>query len=362
MRQFWAIVKRESGAFFHSIMAPVVMTGFLAGVGLFFTLFLFSYSELSLTALTEARHGNFINLAEGLFRPMVSNMTFFLLLLAPALTMRLFAPEYSSGRYTLMASWPVSDQVWVLGKWAASLTSLSILILTSGAFFGVVWTLGQPEPGPLVAAFIGLFFLAAFLTALGTLASALVTHQIVAYFLAFAFSMSLFMIGSLEKFLPEMAGDICRELSLLSHFKSFSHGIIDTRDILFFLLMTIVALFAATAVLASRRLPVKRQFFHWLPTMTVIITSLLIYIVGLSHVKVIDTTANKRYTLAPQTVQVLENLEAGLNSRNALVDSLQLPTIHADQVHVYAFYKQLDMGRDDMENLLKSSTLHSDKF
>ena len=115
MRQLRAIVSRETGAFFKSAMAPMVLTGFLVTVGIFFTIFLYGYSDMSLAALQSPRSGNYMNLAEGLFRPMVSNSIFFLLFLMPAITMRLFASEFRSGRFDLIASWPVPDHVWVVG-------------------------------------------------------------------------------------------------------------------------------------------------------------------------------------------------------------------------------------------------------
>ena len=92
-----AIVRREAAAFFHSAVAPVVLTGFLIAVGLFFTNFVFGYSEMSLAALQSPSAGNFLNLAEGLFRPLVSNTVFFLLFLLPALSMRLMAPDLRPG-------------------------------------------------------------------------------------------------------------------------------------------------------------------------------------------------------------------------------------------------------------------------
>ena len=93
-----------------------------------------------------------LNLAEGLFRPLVSDMTLFLLLLMPAVTMRLFAPEYRSGIYDMTASWPVADHVWVLGKWLSALGTAAILIIAAAAYFLVVWFLGDPEPGPVLVA------------------------------------------------------------------------------------------------------------------------------------------------------------------------------------------------------------------
>ena len=75
--------------------------------------------------------------------------------------MRLFAPDYRSGRCELVASWPVPDPVWVLGKWLAALAVAVVLILASGAYFGTVWLLGDPEPGPLLSAWLGLLLFAA---------------------------------------------------------------------------------------------------------------------------------------------------------------------------------------------------------
>ena len=155
MRQLRAIVGREVGAFFHSAMAPVVLTGFLVAVGLFFTIFIYGYSDMSLAALQSARTGNYVNVAEGIFRPLVSNTVFFLMFLVPALSMRLFAPEFRSGRFDLLASWPVRDGVWVAGKWLSGLVSVGIMLLCGAAYIGVTWFLGSPEPGPAVAALLG---------------------------------------------------------------------------------------------------------------------------------------------------------------------------------------------------------------
>ncbi len=138
MRQVKAIVSREVGAFFHSAMAPVVLVGFLITVGLFFTIFIFGYSDMSLAALQSPRSGNYMNLAEGIFRPMVSNAIFFLLFLMPAITMRLFSAEFRSGRFDLIASWPVADHIWVLGKWMSAWLAAGVMILASVAYFAVI--------------------------------------------------------------------------------------------------------------------------------------------------------------------------------------------------------------------------------
>ncbi len=348
MRQWNAIVRREVGAFFHSSMAPILLGGFLVLVGLLFTKLMISYSDLSTGALESARSGNYVNLAEGIFRPLVSTMLMLVVLLMPSLTMRLFSPEYRSGRYNLMASWPVPDSVWVVGKWFSALVAASVMLLATMVFFASVWFFGQPEPGPLVTVFIGLVLLASCLVAWGTLTSVAFTHQILAYFVSLVLSMLLFMVQLLERLLPDFLANIAVELSLMVHFERFSRGLLDTRDIAFFILMTVVPLTAATALLASRRLPSRRRAAQWLPPLLTLVLAVVLYSVVNLAPSTWDLTGNKRYSLAPQTVKVLKNLDADLD---VLED--------ADKVQVYAFYQRHDPAYDLTEVLLKSCRQHS---
>jgi ABC-type transport system involved in multi-copper enzyme maturation permease subunit len=352
MRRLRAIVGREVGAFFHSAMAPVVLTGFLVAVGLFFTLFVFAYSEMSLTAMQSARSGNYLNLAEGLFRPLVSNMTLFLLLLMPAVTMRLFASDYRSGRWDLVASWPVPDLVWVVGKWLSALAVAVIIILASGAYFGAVAVLGDPEAGPVVAAWTGLLLLSAALAAWGVLASSLFGHQIIAYFGAFAWSMVLFLVGALARYLPGLAGDVAREMSFLGHFERFSRGVLDSRDVVFFLLMTVVPLVAAAAVLSGRRQPAGRRTLLGTPPLLTAAVAVVLYVLAVQFPGTADLTANKRYSLAPQTLRILADLP----------DHLAEAGEDAEAVEVLAFYQRLDPAYDVTEALLKACAQHGSAF
>ena len=133
MRQLKAIVSRETGAFFKSAMAPVVLTGFLVATGALFFNLMSGYSEMSLSLLQNPQGNNFMNLSEGLFGPMSRTVLFFLLFMLPAITMRVFAPEFGSGRYDLIASWPVQDHVWVLGKWLSAWLVTVVMILAAAA-------------------------------------------------------------------------------------------------------------------------------------------------------------------------------------------------------------------------------------
>ncbi|PID79337.1 hypothetical protein CSB20_10690, partial [bacterium DOLZORAL124_64_63] len=343
MRQWQAIVRRETGAFFHSAMAPVLLGGFLVLVGFLFAKMMVGYSDLSTNALQSARSGNYVNLAESVFRPLVSTMLIFVVLLMPSLTMRLFSPEYRSGRYNLLASWPVADHVWVLGKWWAAVLSAWVLLGSTLVFFLSVWLFGSPEPGPLLTVFLGLFLLAAALTAWGLFFSTVFSHQILSYFVTLVLAMLLFMVHLLERFLPGVLGQAALDLSLLLHFERFSRGVLDSRDVIYFLLLMLVPLTGATALLAGRRLPARRRGAIWLPPLLAMLVACVLYALAGYFPVSLDTTGNKRYSLAPQTVKILRGLGQDL-------EQLQ----DGNDVVVYGFFQRHDPIYDSVDGLLRS--------
>jgi ABC-type transport system involved in multi-copper enzyme maturation permease subunit len=348
LRQIKAITLRETGSFFHGVTGTVVVTAFLVVVGFLFAKGFVGYSDLSEAAAQSPRSGSYLNLAEGIFRPLVSTMTVFMVLLMPAVTMRLFTTEYSSGRYDLLASWPVPDQVWVLGKWLSSVLVALLLLVCTMAFFLVVWAFGSPEAGPMWSGLLGLLLLAACLGAWGTLWSVWVRHQIVAYLGALVLSFLFFLVGLLERFLPGALGAAARELSLLTHFARFSRGVVDSRDVVYFLLMTAVPLYLAGVTLAGRRLPVARKLPQGMPALLAVVLAVVVYGIGLEFHGSVDLTGNRRYSLAPQTEQILDSLPEKLAG---------------DQiVEVLAFYQRHDPAFDTTEALLLSFKEHSNRF
>jgi ABC-type transport system involved in multi-copper enzyme maturation permease subunit len=342
VKQLLAIARRETGTFFHSAMAPVVLAGFLILVGLFFTLFVFGYCELSHAALKDGRTTGSLNLAEGVFQPLIADMAIFLLFLLPAITMRLFAEEYRSGRYVLVMSYPVPDHIWVLGKFTSVLVVAAVLILAATVYFVFASWLGHPEPGPLLAAAIGLLLLASVIGAWGVFFSSLFPYQLVSYFLTFAFVLLLYIIDGLAPHLPGTLSQITHQLSLRVHFSRFSWGVVDLRDVVFFLAWALVGLSAAGASLAGKRLLSEQRLLRWLPTGVLALLLLSLYLVVLHYPLSSDWTRNKRYSLAPQTIQVLQTLDR--------------------DVTVHAFYQRLDPQRKALEVLLRACRDRSPHF
>lgn len=358
-----AIVRREAAAFFHSAVAPVVLTGFLVAVGLFFTIFVFGYSDSSLAALQAPAAGNYLNLADHIFRPLVSNTVFFMIFLLPALSMRLLAPDLRPGRRELVASWPVGDGTWIVGKWLGGTLSAVAMIVTGAAYILVVWTFGQPEPGPAFTAVLGQVLLAACLVAWGLLASSLVAHQIVAYFLAFMISVLLFIIGVFERFVPGIAALVAHELSILTHFERFSLGVIASQDVLYFAGMTAIPLACAWAVHSGRRLPPGRRLGPWTPALMTIVVAVLVYLVGAQFERSWDLTGDQRRSLAPQSLQVLDQLDDLLAGKgDASPEKGGEGPSGADQVMVYGFFQKLDTARDVTEAILKNCAQRSRSF
>jgi ABC-type uncharacterized transport system involved in gliding motility auxiliary subunit len=333
LKQILSITRRETSAFFHSAMAPVVLSGFLVLAGLFFTIFVWAYVQNSIVALRGGREA-YLNLTEGIFQPLVADMSIFLLFLLPAVTMRLLSGELRSGRFDLIMSWPVPERAWVLGKWLSTVAVAAALIAASGAYFGVVALLGKPEVAPVLVAVLGLLLLSGAVAAWGLVFSGLFPYQVIAYFLSFAFSLGLFMIGALEPHLPGLLGRMMGDLSLSNHFLRFSRGVIDSRDVVYFLGLTVVGLAAAVAVLAGHKQARGRRLRGWLPVLAIAAAAVFAQLVAARRPLVADLTPNDRYSLAPQTVQVLEAID--------------------EDVLVTAFYQRIDPARAGMEVLLQS--------
>ncbi len=334
-RALAAIVRREIGGFFHAPMAPVLVGGFLLLVGVAFDNILLDYSSLSLSALESGRTvGAALNLTDGVVRPLVSNILLLLTLLMPAVTMRLFAEEYRSGRADLLMSYPVPDHVWVGGKYLGALAVAGVLLAATAVHGVVIVLLGGPEPGPLAAAMLALVLAAALAAAWGLFFSALVTYQLVAYVLAFGFLTLLMMVDNLLPHLPGPLASLGGHLSLPAHFLRLSRGVVDSRDLVFFLGWTAVGLLGTSAAVAGRRLAGGRAVARWTPPLLMLVLLAMLTAIAERAPVRTDLTSNRRFSLAPQTCQVLDALDR--------------------DVTLTAFYQRLDPRRKAAEDLLAS--------
>ena len=164
----------------------------------------------------------------------------------PALTMRLFAEEKRAGSIETLMTLPVTEFDVVLGKYLSSFLGTLIMLLPTLIFIIPAEIFGSPDYGPIVGGFIGAIFLCASFTAIGIFTSAITKNQIVAFLAGIAICLALSLIDFMLIFLPSSLSALLTFLSSRSHFTSVARGIIDTRDLIYFISLT--ALFFAATV------------------------------------------------------------------------------------------------------------------
>ncbi len=234
MSATWAISKREIRTYFNSPVAYIVVTVFmlLAGYLFFNTLFIEKQAEMR----------GYFGLAPMLF-------TFII----PAITMRLIAEEKGSGTLELLITMPIKDWQVVVGKFIAALTLVAVLLGLTLFYAFTLNSIGAIDKGPTYGGYLGLLLMAAAYVAIGVMASAFTKNQIVAFIVAFGISFALYLFGRIAQLVPESLQPIVTFLSIDGHFEAIGRGVIDSRDVIYYLSMVTVALVLATLSLASRK-------------------------------------------------------------------------------------------------------------
>lgn len=228
-----AILKKEFNSFFASPIAYLVIGVFLLTNGLF--LFVFN-DDFNILNAGFADISPFFYLAPWVF-----------LFLIPAITMKSFADEFNNGTIELLKTKPLSDWQIVLGKFWASLLLVFIAIIPTFIYVYTVYKLGNPigniDFGSTIGSYIGLLFLASTYTAIGLFTSTLSKNQIVAFILGVFITFFLFYgFDAISTSFGNYSLTI-QKIGINEHFKSISRGVIDTRDILYFLSVTFFFLF-----------------------------------------------------------------------------------------------------------------------
>ncbi len=237
MRAAFLIARKELASFFDSPMAYLVIIAFL-GVSGFFTwwfgtdVFIRGVADLS----------TFFN---------VANWSFFILI--PALTMRTLAEERKSGTLDLLLTRSITPQEVVTGKFLGCLALIAFTLICTLPYYFTVASLGPVDHGTVICGYLGLLLMSAAYIALGLFASSLTANQITAFILALVF-MAFFHFGAsvVAANLTGTAGQVFRYLSTGSHFESMGRGVIDSRDLVFFISFTVIGLLLAGHELARR--------------------------------------------------------------------------------------------------------------
>ena len=254
MTNVLAIAQREIKAYFVSPLAYVVIGFFLGVTSLFFDLFVRSYAEASLQAGMNPYLAQQLNVHEGLIRPLYSNFHVIMLFIVPLISMRLLAEEKKQGTAELLLTAPIRTSELVLGKFGGALVFVTILMLLTAQYPLFLWISGAAPPlGAFVSAFLGALLLAAAFLSVGLFMSSLTENQIVAAVTCFVLLLVLWVIGYAGQLAGGALGGFLRAVSLTENTEDFSKGVIDTRNLIFFLSFVAFNLFLTQRAIESRR-------------------------------------------------------------------------------------------------------------
>ncbi len=230
------IYKRELRSYFNSPVAYVVIIVFLAIIGWFFSSNLFLSNVASLYIMFDS------------FLVKILFMVF-----APAITMRLLAEEKKSGTLELLTTKPVSDADIILGKFLAAWTLLAATLVPTLFYFFTVTSLGDLDFGPVCTGYLGLVLLGGVYVALGILASSLTENQIIAFIIGFLVVLGFFMLDKVVMYAPQGFASTLEFLSTDYHYSGIARGVIDSRNIIYFLSVISFTLLLSVVSLERRK-------------------------------------------------------------------------------------------------------------
>jgi len=242
MRNTFIIFKREFASYFATPLALVFIVIFLVFAG----------------ALTFSLGGFYVR-GQADLAPFFNYHPWLYLFLMPALAMRLWAEERKSGTIELLMTLPITPWQAVIGKYLAAWAVAGVALALTFPIWITVNYLGDPDNGAIVTGYIGSLLAAGGMLAIGTCFSAVTRNQVIAFILAFVvcvvfiFSGFALVLDAFQSWAPQPVIDAVASLSFLTHFGSIAKGVIDIRDLLYFVTVVVVWLTATAIVLDLKK-------------------------------------------------------------------------------------------------------------
>jgi len=307
----FSLFKKEITQFFGSITGTMVSVVFLLLTGLFLWVFSGNYN---------IPDGGYATL-DGLFEI----APWIYLFLIPAVTMRMFADEKRSGTMELLLSRPVTELQLIMAKFLAALAVVLLTLIPTLIYFLSVYLLGNPvgciDTGATWGSYTGLFFLAVIYLTIGLLASSITDNQVVAFilsvFICFFWYAGFGFLAGLP--FPSYIGSMISSIGIDAHYESVSRGVLDSRDLLYFLLMAGFFMLLTRIVLEWKRRPLKRSVNHLVAYIGIV---LIVAFISGSRFFRIDFTTEKRYTLSSQTRLLLKKVNSPVEAEILLAGDL----------------------------------------
>ncbi len=248
MKPVYTILKRELKSYFASPIAYVVLLVFLVLSGIFFFLYLQGFVESQFDPRFQFFKER-INLNDFVVRPYFGTVSIILLIMMPLITMRLIAEERKNFTAELLFTSPVRVFHIILGKFLASFSFFGVMVLISAVYVIVLMAYGNPDLGPLLSGYLGLFLLGGSFLAVGLFSSSLTENQIVAAVISFGILLVFWIIGASS----DAQDSILGYLSIINHLDNFTKGVIELKDIVYYLSFIFFGLFLTHIMLESEK-------------------------------------------------------------------------------------------------------------
>lgn len=227
------IMRKELNDFFVSPIAYIVISIFLLVTGFLFFLTFFLNGQASLRGFFD-------------LLPLIFSFAI------PAITMRLFAEEFSSGSMEVMMTLPLSHGEIVVGKFLAALVFICVMLLPTLAYAFTVALFGDLDWGPVIGGYAGAILLGGAFAAIGIFASTLTRNQIIAFIVGALFCFSLTLVDKLLVFFPSSVLGLFSQIGADYHFHNIARGVIDSRDLLYFAGVIFLFLYGSYATLSEK--------------------------------------------------------------------------------------------------------------
>ncbi len=275
--------------YFFSPVAYIVISVFLIITGWFFTSQLFIMNQSSL-------------------RMIFSIIPFIFIFFIPAITMRLISEEKRSGTIELLFTMPITDMEILLGKYFAALGLLLVALIFTLPYALTVIILGEPDIGMMFTGYVGIVLMGAAYISIGIFASTISKNQVVAFIISFLIIFFLWLLNQFLMIIPPPLVPLFQFLSIDYHFSNLIRGVIDSRDVIYYL--SLIAF-----MLTLGRLSMERRKWSKPDVMAiasvVVFTAILVMvnIIGIRYFVRSDFTSGKIYSLSDGSKEIVRNLE-----------------------------------------------------
>ena len=252
MRNIFTICGKELRSYFSSPVAYLLMALF----GLIFGFFFYSATAFFVNAGMRAQVSGSdqpMSVNEYVIAPMLSNASVVCLFLLPLISMRLFAEEKRSGTIELLMTSPIRDWEIILGKWLGAMVMYFCVLAVSAINIAMLFAYGSPDWRPILTGYLGLILQGGTILAIGTFISTTTKNQIIAGAATFSVCLLLWVLSWVTSYNEAPWAAAVAYCSILTHFEPFSRGIIDSKDLIFYISAIFFGLFLTSRSLESLR-------------------------------------------------------------------------------------------------------------